>query len=114
MQKKKSAGQDGIVFSTDPGFQLQEKGNDRNITLSPQQQKLEIRLDRKQRAGKVVSLVEGFTGAEPDLEALGKKLKTFCGTGGSVKNGVIIIQGDQREKIGQWLLKNGYSCIKRI
>ncbi len=114
MQKKKSAVRDGIVFSTDPGFQLQEEGNDRKITLSPQQQKLEIRLDKKQRAGKAVSLVEGFTGAEEDLEELGKKLKTFCGTGGSVKDGMIIIQGDQREKIGQWLQKNGYSSIKRI
>ncbi len=114
MQKKKSAGRDGIVFSTDPGFQLREEGNDRTITLSPQQQKLEIRLDKKQRAGKAVSLVEGFTGAEADLEELGKKLKTFCGTGGSVKDGMIIIQGDQREKIGQWLLKNGYSSIKQI
>jgi len=113
MQKKKP-GRDGIVFSTDPGFRMEEEGQPAQETLPPQQQKLRIRLDTKQRAGKAVTLVEGFSGKGTDLEELGKRLKTFCGTGGSVKDGLIIIQGDQREKIGQWLLKNGYANAKRI
>jgi translation initiation factor 1 len=113
MQKKKP-GRDGIVFSTDPGFRMEEEGRPAEETLPPGQQKLRLRLDTKQRAGKAVTLVEGFWGKETDLEELGKKLKTFCGTGGAVKEGLIIIQGDHREKVGQWLSKNGYSLVKRV
>ena len=82
-------------------------------TLAPKQQKLKVRLDTKQRAGKAVTLVEGFSGKAEDLEQLGKQLKTHCGTGGSVKDGQIIIQGDQRDKITQWLIAKGYSSTKR-
>ncbi|MBZ5494472.1 MAG: translation initiation factor [Acidobacteriia bacterium] len=70
--------------------------------------------DTKQRAGKVVTLVEGFVGKEEDLKELEKKLKSYCGTGGSSKDGQIIIQGDQREKVMQWLQKNNYAKSKRI
>jgi translation initiation factor 1 len=83
-------------------------------TPPAKQQKLRVRLDTKQRAGKAVTLVEGFNGKEEDREELGKKLKTFCGTGGSVKDGLIIVQGDQRDKLLQWLLKNGYTATKKI
>lgn len=82
-------------------------------TIEPAQQKLKIRLDTKHRAGKAVTLVEGFIGTTADLENLGKKLKSFCGTGGSVKDGEIIVQGDNREKILQWLQKNGYRSSKK-
>jgi translation initiation factor 1 len=78
-------------------------------TLPPSAQPLKIRLDTKHRSGKAVTLIENFTGTEDDLEKLGKQLKTFCGTGGSVKDRQIIIQGDQREKVFQWLKKNGYN-----
>ena len=77
-------------------------------------QKLRIRLDTKHRAGKAVTLINGFIGKEEDVEDLGKKLKSFCGTGGSAKDGEIIVQGDQREKVMQWLVKNGYKQVKKI
>jgi translation initiation factor 1 len=114
MSKKKSNNNNGFVFSTDPNFKLEEDEQIQEETLLPKQQKLRIRLDTKQRAGKAVTLVEHFIGKEIDLEDLGKKLKTFCGTGGSVKDGEIIIQGDQREKVLQWLIKNGYTLTKKI
>lgn len=111
---KKRPDRNGIVFSTDPQFRPEEEERAEQETLAPKQQQLRIRLDTKQRAGKAVTLVEGFAGQEADLEDLGKKLKTHCGTGGTVKDGQIIIQGDQREKLLAWLLKNGYSGSKRI
>ena len=113
MSKKNKPDNRGFVYSTDPNFSFEEE-QERIVTLSPAEQKLKIRLDTKQRSGKAVTLVEGFIGQEQDLEDLGKRLKTFCGTGGSAKDGEIIVQGDQREKVWQWLLKNGYSKIKRI
>jgi translation initiation factor 1 len=105
---KKKPDSKGFVYSTDPNFRFEEE-NENSETLSPAQQKLKIKLDTKHRAGKAVTLIEGFIGRDGDLQDLGKKLKTFCGTGGSAKDGEIIIQGDQREKVLQWLLKNGYS-----
>ena len=105
---KKKHNPGGIVYSTDPSFQLPEDNNVEQ-TLPPSKQKLKVMLDRKQRAGKSVTLITGFAGSEKDLEELGKKLKTFCGTGGSVRDGEIIIQGDNREKVAGWLMKNGYS-----
>lgn len=106
--KKKPNQSSGYVYSTDPNFRIEEDQPDME-TLPPAKQKLNIRLDTKQRAGKAVTLITGFVGNDNDLEELGKKLKSFCGTGGSAKNGEIIIQGDQREKVKQWLIKNGYT-----
>jgi translation initiation factor 1 len=123
MNKKKSnrrsgsagiGGIGGIVYSTDPAFSFEEDGRQSGETLPAGQQKLRIRLDAKKRGGKIVTLVEGFTGKAEEREKLGRQLKTFCGTGGSVKDGEIIIQGDQREKILQWLSDNGYASAKRI
>lgn len=112
MSKKKPSSS-GIVFSTDPDFRPVEEKQPAQETLFAKQQKLRIRLDTRQRAGKSVTLVEGFVGQTEDLEELGKKLKTVCGTGGSVKEGAILIQGDQREKVLQWLVKSGYSSAKK-
>jgi translation initiation factor 1 len=113
MSKKNKPDTRGFVYSTDPDFSF-EQDNISKETLPPAQQKLKVRLDTKHRAGKAVTLVEGFIGKEEDLEDMGKKLKSFCGTGGSAKDSEIIVQGDQREKVMQWLLKNGYKQTKRI
>lgn len=114
MSKKKLNPLGGLVYSTDPGFKLPEEKLEEEQTVEPSQQKMRIRLDTRHRAGKAVTLVEGFTGPGTDREELGKKLKSFCGTGGSVKDGDIIVQGNNREKILQWLLKNGYKQSKKI
>jgi len=113
MSKKNKPDTRGFVYSTDPNFKFEEESNSFE-TIAPAQQKLKVRLDTKHRAGKAVTLIEGFIGKEEDLEYLGKKLKSFCGTGGSAKDGEIIIQGDQRDKVMQWLIKNGYKNVKRI
>jgi translation initiation factor 1 len=112
MSKKNKPDTRGFVYSTDPGFRFEEEKT--NIeTPQPSQQRLRIRLDTKHRAGKAVTLIEGFSGKEDDLAELGKKLKAFCGTGGSAKDGEIIVQGDQRDKVLQWLVKNSYTNSKK-
>lgn len=113
MSKKKKPDKMGFVYSTDPNFSF-EPENEHIETLPDLQQKLKIKLDSKHRAGKVVTLVEGFIGKEDDLAELGKKIKTFCGTGGTAKDGEIVVQGDQREKVLQWLVKNGYKMARKI
>jgi translation initiation factor 1 len=115
MAKKKSnslSDLGGLVYSTDPNFKMQED-EPAMQTLPPAQQPLEIWLETKHRGGKAVSLVAGFVGTDDALQALGRQLKTICGTGGSAKDGEIIIQGDNRDKILQWLLKNGYKLTKK-
>jgi len=111
MSKKNKADIRGFVYSTDPNFSFEE-ANKTQETLAASEQKLRIRLETKHRAGKAVTLITGFLGTESDLEVLGKQLKNFCGTGGSAKDAEIIIQGDQRSKILQWLIKNGYTQSK--
>jgi len=114
MSKKNKPDNKGFVYSTDPNFKFEEEEQEAVQTLLPEQQKLRVWLDTKQRAGKAVTLVTGFIGLPEDLEELGKKLKNFCGTGGSVKDGEAIIQGDQRDKVLQWLLKNDYKQSKKV
>lgn len=114
MHKKDRSDKHGFVYSTDPDFKFENKEEQSQETLPAKQQKLKIRLETRHRGGKTVTLVEGFIGKEEDLEDLGKKLKNYCGTGGSAKDGEIIIQGDQRDKVLQWLQKNGYTNAKRV
>lgn len=113
MSKKKINSLGGLVYSTDPDFKLREAAPEFENTQEPAQQQLKIRLDTRHRAGKAVTLIEGFVGLQSDLELLGKKIKSFCGTGGSVKDGEIMVQGDNREKVLQWLHKNGYKQAKK-
>lgn len=112
--KKKQLLGNGFVFSTDPNFKLDTTDTPEADTLPTTDQKLRIKLETKQRGGKAVTLVLGFVGTTSDMEALGKKIKNFCGTGGSVKDGEILIQGDQRDKVLQWLLANNYKQSKKI
>jgi translation initiation factor 1 len=114
MSKKNTSDKHGFVYSTDPNFRFENEEQQSFETLPAKQQKLKVRLDTKQRGGKAVTLVDGFIGKEVDLEDLGKKLKNYCGTGGAVKDGQAIIQGDQRDKVVQWLQKNGYVNVKKI
>jgi translation initiation factor 1 len=114
MNRKNKSDRNGFVFSTDPDFRFEEEENKANQTLPPPQQKLKVKLETKHRGGKAVTLIEGFIGKEEDLETLGKSLKNFCGTGGSAKDNEILIQGDLRERVVQWLLKNGYTSSKKI
>ena len=102
----------GVVYSTNPDFEYQKDEGPEEETLPPEQQKLIISLDKKQRKGKKVTLVTGFKGTEEDLKALGKTLKVKLGSGGSVKDGEIIIQGDFRDKAEKILKASGYH-VKR-
>lgn len=114
MSKKNKSDARGFIYSTDPNFSFEPEQNEVLETLPTAKQLLRIKLDTKHRAGKAVTLITGFVGTHDDVEKLGKQLKNFCGTGGSVKDAEIIIQGDQRDKVLQWLLKNSYTSTKKI
>lgn len=98
---------DGLMYSTDPDFEL-PSDNEETDTLPPQQQKLMIRLETKQRGGKKATLIKGFIGKVDDIEALCKQLKNHCGTGGSIVEGEMLIQGDQVQKVKSYLQSKGY------
>jgi translation initiation factor 1 len=102
----------GVVYSTNPDFHYDKDGEPEQDTLPPQQQNLIVMLDRKKRAGKEVTLIKGFIGSEDDLTELARKLKTKLGTGGSAKDGEIIIQGDFRERVMAWLISEKFKVKK--
>ena len=101
-----------IVYSTNPDFQYQHDLPEEQETLPPARQNLRVQLDKKNRSGKSVTLVTGFTGTQDDLAELAKELKTKCGVGGSAKDGEILVQGDFRDKVLQLLLQKGYKAKK--
>ncbi|MDZ4846113.1 MAG: translation initiation factor [Chitinophagales bacterium] len=105
---QKSKDRLGIVYSTNPDYAYQSGLQDEAETLPPQQQKLLVRIERKDRGGKTVTLVERFIGKNDDLDALGKLLKSKCGVGGSVKDGVILLQGDFRKRSAEILVGQGF------
>lgn len=105
---------EGIVYSTSPEFNYQLSPDDSiQETLPPSKQNLKVMLDKKQRAGKVVTLISGFIGKEDDLTELGKRLKTKFGVGGSARDGEILLQGDFRDRTMALLIAEGYK-VKRV
>lgn len=104
----------GMVYSTNPDFKYDTGEEGEEETLPNEKQSLRISLDKKNRGGKVVTLITGFRGKNEDLTALGKLLKVKCGVGGSAKDGEIVIQGDVRQKVADILSKEGYGKIKTI
>ncbi len=110
MAKKKKI---NVVYSTNPDFSFDYDEDESEETLPPGEQNLYVSIDRKQRKGKEVTLVEGFVGDPDDLKDLGKLLKSKCGVGGSVKDGEILIQGNVRDKVYDLLVKEGYSVKKK-
>lgn len=98
----------GVVYSTNPEYQFTSEGEEETQTLPPRQQLLYVSLDKKNRKGKKVTLVEGFVGSKEDLADLARTLKNKCGVGGSTDQGVILIQGDFRDRIISLLQEQGY------
>jgi translation initiation factor 1 len=113
MPKKKLYNSDGIVYSTAENFDFSNQEESYEF-LPSNEQLLKVVLDKKHRAGKVVSIIKGFSMKAEEIESVAKKLKAFCGSGGSVKDDEIIIQGDHRDKILQWLLKNNFTKTRKI
>lgn len=113
MKKNDWKKREGIVFSTSSDFAYQQAGSTEESTPEPGKQQLRVHIDRSNRAGKTVTIITGFVGTSRDLDTLCKTLKTKCGTGGSVKDGEILIQGEMREKLVQVLEKEGYR-VKRV
>ena len=102
----------GMVYSTNPDFEYRTDEPEEPVTLPAARQQLRVWLDRRQRAGKVVTIVRGFVGREADLAELARLLKTRCGVGGAAKEGEILIQGDHRDRVVEILTKAGYGCKK--
>lgn len=98
----------GVVYSTDPDFEYKNESSEEADTLLPGDQLLRVSLDKKQRNGKKVTLIENFVGKTEDLKTLEKELKTKCGVGGSSKDGYILVQGDYRQKVKEILNNKGY------
>jgi translation initiation factor 1 len=112
MGKNKNKDSVGIVYSTNQNYDYSYDEDAEQETLEPKQQDLRIVLDRK-KGGKVVTAIIDFVGTTEDLKDLGKKLKSFCGVGGTVKEGEILLQGDFRDKILAKLLEMNYKAKKK-
>ncbi len=108
---KKDKNRINIVYSTNPDFKYDQESHNNEATLPNNQQNLKVFLDRI-GGGKMISRVNGFVGSEEDLNTLAKLLKQKCGVGGNAKEGEILIQGDNRDKIIALLTKEGYKIKK--
>lgn len=103
-----------IVYSTRPDFDYETEHEEEMETAPKEKQMLRVSLDKRNRNGKMVTLITGFTGSEADLQELGRRLKVKCGVGGTAKEGEIVIQGDFRKRVLELLLQDGYSKSRMI
>lgn len=97
-----------IVYST-TGVITKDRSDSESDTLKPNDQHLRVWRQRL-GGGRMVTIIRGFIGNKSDMKELGKLMKSSCNSGGSVKNGEIMIQGDHREKIVNLLKTNGYNA----
>ncbi len=111
MKKPNKKNRGGVVYSTNPDLRVPDDLEE-DSSILPAQQVLRIWLEKKGRGGKEASVVKGFEGSTAELEMLASALKKYCGTGGAAKDNMIIIQGDQRQKMLEFLLKEGYRKTK--
>lgn len=102
----------GMVYSTNSDFQYETTEEPEVETLPKERQRLRVSIERRNRGGKVVTLVTGFVGSDTDLKELGKWLKTKCGVGGSAKDGEILVQGDFKNRVVELLKEEGYTQTK--
>ncbi len=96
-----------LVYSTDKG---RIKTTDSETAATPAGDGIvRIRRETSGRKGNAATTISGVPLPDPELKALAKKLKQSCGSGGSVKNAIIEIQGDHREKVRDLLTQEGYT-----
>lgn len=112
MAKKGKKKRVGVVYSTNENFEYSFASEIKLNTADPSDQRLRIHLDRL-GGGKLLTRIEGFAGSEDDMDTLASKLKKHCGVGGTSKEGVILIQGDHRDKVLKYLVKKGYQDTKK-
>lgn len=110
MSKKNKNG--GIVYSTDPDYKPFEGLFQTETPPASKQQALRIWLERG-KGGKESTVIKGFTGSDDELSDLAKTIKNKCAAGGSAKDGIIIVQGDHRDKVLKLLQDAGYSNVKK-
>ena len=101
-----------FVYSTDPDAMNDEDDVEQEESIPASEQRLFVRKEKKGRGGKVVTIIEGFEGPDNELDELAKDIKKHVGTGGSVKEGEIIIQGDRADQIVQFLQNRGFYAKK--
>ena len=102
-----------VVYSTNPDYDYSYEQENNEINIEPDQQSLFVSIDRKQRGGKEVTVIEGFIGSSEELKTLAKHLKSSCGVGGTAKDSIILVQGNFKDKVFDLLVEKGYSVKKK-
>ncbi len=115
-KSKKNRSDDGFVYSTNPGATFGDlfadlRGDDEAMDASDIT--LEVHISKKGRAGKIATLIIGHPGNDDELKELAKELRSYCGVGGSVKDGEILLQGEVRDKTMKFLSDKGFRT-KRV